>query len=539
VEALARQARIDAAVPPAARAAIRTALCVEPRDGAVHVFLPPLPTADDFFALVAEVDAAREETGAPVLLEGYPPPPSPEIFRFSVTPDPGVLEVNLPPVSGLREHAALAETVFEAALHAGLHSEKYLLDGRQAGSGGGNHITLGGPSPLASPFVRRPDVLGSLLTFLQHHPSLSYLFTGLFVGPTSQAPRIDEARHDSLYELELALERAFAGAPGGPHADPPPWTSDLLFRNILVDVSGNTHRTEVSIDKLFDPGTPFGRQGLVELRAFEMPPHFRMATAQVALVRALVAAFAAEPYRGPLVRWGALLHDRFLLPHWMWRDFEDVLAFLEGRGLSLPKEAFRPFVELRCPVAGTFRAGDVLLEVRNALEPWHVLGEQTTAAGTSRYVDSSMERIEVRTEGLVPERHLVLVNGHRLPLRATGTQGEHVAGVRFRAWAPPYSLQPHLGIHHPIHLDVLDSWGRRSLGACAYHVWHPEGRAFDTPPLTRFEAAARRAQRFTPAPPLPWPASAAPADPHPDAPYTLDLRRYPIDRRPPAPPEDP
>jgi uncharacterized protein (DUF2126 family) len=522
------QARIDAPLaPPAPPAPVRTALSVEARDGAVHVFLPPLLTAEDFFALVAEVDAAREETAVPVVLEGYPPPAGPNLYRLSVTPDPGVLEVNLPPVASLREHASLFETVFEAALHAGLHSEKHLLDGRQAGSGGGNHITFGGETALQSPFLQRPDLLASLLTFLQHHPAMSYMFSGLFVGPTSQAPRLDEARHDSLYEMELALAKAFASHDDEDPA--PPWLSDLLFRNLLVDVAGNTHRTEVCIDKLFDPGTAHGRQGLVELRAFEMPPHFRMATAQMALMRALVAAFAEEPYRGDLVRWGQALHDRFLLPYWMWRDFEDVLGFLESRGLALPAAAYRPFVELRCPVAGSLQAGDVFLEVRNALEPWPVLGEQMTATGTSRFVDSSMERIEVRVEGLVPERHLVLVNGHELPLHPTPTKGEHVGGVRFRAWAPPQSLQAHLGIHHPIHLDVVDTWGKRSLGACAYHVWHPEGRAYDTPPLTRFEATARRAQRFTQEGPLASPVEAVAARPHPDTPHTLDLRRFPMD----------
>jgi uncharacterized protein (DUF2126 family) len=525
-----KRALVKAAAKPPA---IRTALCIEPRDGALYVFLPPLESWADFLALVAEVDAARAEVGVAVRLEGYPPPPDPNLYRFSVTPDPGVLEVNLPPTAEMRQHVELVETVFDAALHAGLHSEKYMVDGRQAGSGGGNHITLGGVTPLESPFVKRPDLLASLLTFLQHHPSLSYMFTGLFVGPTSQAPRVDEARHDSLYELELALARAFEG-PGAAEASPA-WFSDTLFRHLLVDVSGNRHRAEVSIDKLFDPTTPHGRQGLVEMRAFEMPPHPRMVSAQTLLMRSLIAAFAREPYQGALVRWGQSLHDRFLLPHFMWRDFEDVLGYLQGRGLPLPADAYRPFLELRCPIAGRLETGDVTLEVRNALEPWHVLGEEATATGTSRYVDSSLERIEVKATGLVSERHAVLVNGHTLPLRPTGTAGEYVAGVRFRAWAPPHSLHPHIGIHHPVRLDVVDLWGRRSIGGCAYHVWHPEGRAYDAAPLTRFEAAARRAQRFTIEGPMPWPVTPQPATPHPDAPCTLDLRRYPIDHPPPEP----
>jgi uncharacterized protein (DUF2126 family) len=382
---------------------------------------------------------------------------------------------------------------------------------------------MGGPTPPASPFLARPAVLASLITFLQHHPSLSYLFTGLFVGPTSQAPRVDEARHDALYELELALDRAHAERPT------PPWLIDGLFRNLLCDVSGSTHRAELSIDKLYDPRTPFGRQGLVELRAFEMPPHPRLAAAQVLLARALVAAFVRTPYRGTLARWGQGLHDRFLLPWFLDRDLDDVLAYLAAAGLPFPADAYKPFVELRCPLVGSIEAGDVRLEVRNALEPWHVLGEEVGAGGTARYVDSSLERLEVRAIGLVPERHRVLVNGAIVPMRTTAAADIHVAGVRFRAWCPPRSLHPHLGVHHPVRFDVLDTWAARSLGACAYHVWHPEGRGYASPPLTRFEASARRSARFTVEGPLPYPVEARPARPSEDQPYTLDLRRLELD----------
>lgn len=510
---------------------VRTAVCFEIRNARLHVFLPPLASAADFIDLAGAVDRVRRELSLDVQLEGYPPPGSPAIRRFSVTPDPGVLEVNVPPTRDIGAYVALQEAVFDAALHAGLHAEKYLVDGRQAGSGGGNHITLGGPSPLESPFLRRPDILASLITFFQHHPSLSYMFTGLFVGPTSQAPRIDEARIDTLYETEIALRRAFDVAPDSA----PPWLADMLFRHLLVDVTGNTHRCEISIDKLFAPEGPHGRQGLVELRAFEMPPHVRMAVAQMILIRSLVTAFAEEPYDHPLARYGQLLHDRYLLPFWMWRDFQDVLGYLADRGLPLPEDGYRPFVELRCPVVGNLMAGDVRLTVRNAVEPWHVLGEEQGAAGTTRYVDSSVERVEILADGVIAERHRILVNGQVLPLTPTGKAGQYVGGVRFRAWAPPHSLHPHLGIHHPVRLDVLDTWGKRSLGACAYHVWHPEGRAFDAPPLTRFEAAARRAQRFTVEPGVPWPVQPLPSSAHPDAPYTLDLRRYPVDRPVPKP----
>jgi uncharacterized protein (DUF2126 family) len=496
---------------------VRTALAIEPRDGKLWLFLPPMPRFDDFCALVTAIDAARARASIAVHLEGYAPPPSPAMLRFAITPDPGVIEVNLPPATSCREMAELHATVFDAALATGLTSERYLLDGRTAGSGGGNHITVGGPTPVQSPWLVRPELLASLIAFAQHHPSLSYMFSGLFVGPTSQAPRVDEARHDALYELELALPRL--------HESPPAWQVDALLRNLLVDVAGSTHRAEISIDKLFDPQTPYGRQGLVEMRAFEMPPHPRMAAAQGALVRGLLASFAREPYRHALVRWGAELHDRFLLPYWMWRDFEDVLAHLSDHGSALPDDAFRPFVELRCPLVGTLDVGGASVEIRNALEPWHVLGEEATATGTARYVDSSMERLEIRTVGLDPERYVVAINKVALPMRAGAGRDVRVGGVRFRAWCPPHALHPHLGIHHPLHVDVVDMWAKRGVIGGAYHVWHPEGRAFDAAPLTRVEAAARRAQRFTLEGPTPWPLRARVATPHPDQPYTLDLRR--------------
>jgi uncharacterized protein (DUF2126 family)/transglutaminase-like putative cysteine protease len=528
----ARQAKLTRPAARFAASPVRTALCVEHREGALHVFLPPFTSAADFLALVAELDGLRAELGVDLQLEGYPPPSSPEVRRFSITPDPGVLEVNIPPAASAREHAGTLERAHEAALAAGLHAEKYLLDGRLAGSGGGHHLTLGGPTALTSPVVLRPDVLASLITFVQHHPSLSYLFTGLFVGPTSQAPRIDEARHDALYEMEIALAEAFRVK------DAAPWLSDLLFRHLLVDVSGNTHRAEISIDKLYDWRTPHGRQGVVELRAFEMPPHPRLAAAQAVLVRALVAAFAQRPYQQRLVRWGMQLHDRFLLPTWMWRDFGEVLAFLAEAGIALPPEPYRAFLELRCPVVGRLETTSGTLEVRNALEPWNVLGEEPAGAGTSRYVDSSVERIEIRAEGIVPERHRVVVNGLEVPMRTTGVGAEVVGGVRFRAWAPPHSLHPHLGIHHPLRIELVDGWTRRSLGACAYHVWHPQGRGYDAPPLTRFEAAARRAQRFTTEAGTPWPVRPVRLEPHPDLPFTLDLRRHRVDRPMPEPEEE-
>ena len=514
----ARTSVIDKPRTPETGAGLRTALVAEPRDGKLWIFVPPTAKFEEFVELVRAIDSAREATGYEVHLEGYSPPPSPKLKRFAVTPDPGVLEVNLPPATSSREMSDLHHTVFEAALASGLTAERYLLDGRAAGSGGGNHITIGGPRAEASPWLQQPALLASLITFVQHHPSLSYMFSGLFVGPTSQAPRVDEARHDSLYELEIAL-------PALRKAKVPAWQVDALLRHLLVDVAGSTHRAEICIDKLFDPGTAFGRQGLVEMRAFEMPPHPRMAAAQAILVRALLASFVAEPYTHELVRWGTRLHDQFLLPYWLWRDFKDVLEHLASRGIALPADAFLPFLELRCPLAGTLGAGGAQVEVRNAIEPWHVLGEEATQTGTARYVDSSVERIELRAIGLPQERYVVSVNGAIVPMREA-SRDVRVGGVRFRAWCPPHAMHPHLGIHHPLKIDVVDTWAKRGVVGGAYHVWHPEGRGYAAAPLTRVEAAARRAQRFTIEGPSPWPIHARAADPHHEQPYTLDLRRF-------------
>jgi uncharacterized protein (DUF2126 family) len=500
------------------QATLRTALCLEPRDGVLHLFLPPLPTLEDFLELVAAIEETALELGERIRLEGYPPPRDPRLQSCRIAPDPGVLEVNIPVADSFREYLTLQETIGDAANWSGLCTEKYQLDGREVGSGGGNHLTLGGPSTVESPFLARGELTGGLLRYLQHHPALSYLFAGLFVGPTSQAPRLDEARHDALFELELALAQLPEGAP------PFPWTVDRLLRHLLVDVAGNTHRTEVCIDKLYSPDGPAGRLGIVELRAFEMPPHERMAAVQMLLARALVTRLLREPYRRPLVRWGNELHDRFMLPYFLWRDLEDVVADHARCGVALDASWFRPFLDHRCPVMGEVELEGIGLELRTALEPWPTLGEEPAGPVVARYVDSSLERLQLRVSGVTEGRHLVSVNGVELPLRATGTLAERVAGVRFRAWQPPHCLHPALPVHHPLRFEVVDTWARRSLGGCTYHVWHPEGRAFELPPLTAFEAAARRAQRFTREGASPWPVEPRRAEPHPEHPFTLDLR---------------
>ncbi|MCS6890175.1 MAG: transglutaminase family protein [Rhodovarius sp.] len=501
-------------------ALVRTALCVEPRGGTLHVFLPPLYAAEDWLELVSAIEATAAELGRKVILEGYLPPADPRLPHFSITPDPGVIEVNIHPAREWGEIVTRTRELYEAARQVGLSAEKFMLDGRHVGTGGGNHVVMGGETPADSPFLRRPDLLRSLLGFWHNHPSLSYLFSGLFIGPTSQHPRIDEARQDSLRELEIAFAEVDR------HHPAPPWLVDRLFRNILADVTGNTHRTEFCIDKLYSPDGPGGRRGLVEFRAFEMPPHPEMSAAQMLLLRAAIAAFWQKPYRRRLIRWGSRLHDQFLLPHFCLADFRDALDDLAQFGFRLDPAWFDPHAEFRFPLIGEVTVAGIAMELRHALEPWHVLAEEATATGTARYVDSSAERVQIRLSRHVPERFLLLCNGVEVPLTPTETAGEYVAGVRFKAWAPPSALHPMIGVQTPLVFDLYDQWNGRSLGGMTYHVAHPGGRNYQNFPVNAKEAEARRRARFFAFGHSPGGITPRRAARSPEHPVTLDLRAH-------------
>ncbi|MCA9015391.1 MAG: transglutaminase family protein, partial [Planctomycetaceae bacterium] len=514
-----RETPPDAEVPAYNAGIIRTAMCFEPREGNLHIFMPPVDRLESYLELIAKIEQTAEELDIPIILEGYLPPSDYRLKHIKVTPDPGVIEVNVQPAQNWQELVEITSGVYEDARHSRLGTEQFDLDGTHTGTGGGNHIVMGSYTPHDSPFLRRPDLLRSLIAYWHNHPSLSYFFSGRFIGPTSQAPRVDEGRRDATYELQIAFEQI------PEKGDVPPWLVDRVFRHLLVDLTGNTHRAEFCIDKLYSPDSATGRLGLVEFRGFEMPPHWQMSLTQQLLLRALVARFWNKPYQPNLVDWNTSIHDRWLLPHFIQQDFEDVIEELYEEGFPLEASWFEPHYEFRFPFIGEIQNRGIHVELRTAIEPWYVLGEEPAGGATARFVDSSVQRLQVKVRGMSNGRHILLCNGRKIPLHSTGTEGEFVAGVRYRAWQPPSCLHPTIPVDEPLVLDTLDTWVNRSIGGCTYHVGHPGGLNPGTFPVNGYEAESRRAARFFKMGHTGGPKSIPEDEKNALFPMTLDLRR--------------
>jgi uncharacterized protein (DUF2126 family)/transglutaminase-like putative cysteine protease len=502
---------------------VHTALCVQVREGHLYLFMPPLTQLEVYLHLCDAIEQCAATLNIPVILEGYEPPRDARLRKLLITPDPGVIEVNVHPTSTWGELTQLISTLYNSARECRLGTEKFMLDGKHSGTGGGNHVTMGAARAEDSPFLRRPELLGSLIRYWQNHPALSYLFSGQFIGPTSQAPRADEARDDNIYELEIALQQLPRGN------SEQPWLVDRILRNFLVDLTGNTHRAEFCIDKLYSPDSSTGRLGLVEFRNFEMPPHWQMSAVQLLLLRTLVAWFWKQPYTKALIPWGNQLHDRFMLPHFIAQDLNWVVKDLNEAGFDFSADWLLPFQEFRFPHYGRMHVAGLDIDIHGAIEPWHVLGEEATGTGTARYVDSSVERLQVLVRGLSGNRLILCCNGRRIPLQPTGRDGEFVAGIRYKAWAPWSALHPTIGVHTPLVIEVVDTDLKRSLGGCQYHVGHPGGRNYATFPVNANEAEARRTARFLTQGHRQGKLRIRDEAPHPQTPCTLDLRY--MDRR--------
>ena len=503
---------------------LRRVLTLEVQDGELHLFIPPL-SFEAFSVLVELVEGAAVAAGTRgLVICGYRPSDAPGVTALGLAADPGVLEVNLPPSGSWQDYDRILRQVTQAAEREGLYARRYHLNGQVQGTGGGAHVLFGGPSLEENPFFQRPDLLGSIIRYWQRHPSLSYFFSGQYVGPGSQAPRADETLMGKLYELETACLGIDSLA-----ALPDRDFFDRLFRNLMTDSGGNTHRAEICLDKLWNFDSPTGLQGLIELRAFETMPEVEQQSLAALFVRAIIAMLTTQPRTDPLIRWGATLHDTYMLPNLLLQDLRVICADLGAAGLGFDAAWFGPLLEQRFPVLGRLAldGGEVL--VRQALEPWPLMAEIADGGTTSRVVDNSTDRIEVSVANPATLRERrVTVNGMALAMREV--DGMLVAGLRYKSAAGWPAFHPHIPVHSPLQIEVLDR-SNQIIASSEYYFWNPDGPLYDGRPADLAEARARQMARWRPCeerlgsiePPR---EPVYPVENH----YTLDLRRQPAER---------
>ncbi len=514
---------------------LHRALTVEIREGCVAIFVPPLLTAAylELLGLIERILTKLKLQDC--ILSGYAPPADQALPTIGFASDPGVLEINLAPCATWSDYDRQLKQLYAAAHDVGLTARKLQFNGRETGTGGGAHIVFGGPEGLLSPFFAFPRLLPSLIRYLQHHPALSFAFTGLYMGPSSQAPRIDESTFEALYELEIAC--AGAEKMGSP---PNLAQFDLLFRDLLMDRSGNTHRAELSVDKLWNPFAGNGRLGLVEFRAFESHPEATTMSLIGLFMRAILARLAGNPVTTPFIRWAGELHDRFLLPSFIWEDLKRVCDDLAAHDIPFEIEWLREFWRWRFPLIGEFvleytdahaKKLPATVSFRQALEAWPLLGESPNAGTVSRTVDSSMDRIEVAvSDPALLEQGILLANGYPCEFRSAGETT--AAGIRFRAFHLSPSLHPHIPVHAPLILEWVDRATFTVIAAARWHVWSPDGKSFTKRPKTLKAARMRFAGRWEN-----WPHTVGQnrwipsIDFPPEGRHTLDLRRYPAQAR--------
>jgi len=468
---------------------LKRAMTLEVKDGGLEIFLPPLASAPYFVIVDIIHGLARTLDLKDLIISGYFPLETRNLVRYTFASDPGVIEVNLPPAPDWKTHQSQLDRLDLAAAEAGLRTVKYHFNGFTQGTGGGAHICFGGPAAKRSPFLTRRNFLPGVLRYFQNHPSLAYAFTGMFVGPSSQAPRVDETGVGVLHELELALD-------GTEKVDSDPFLFALLFRDLLADRSGNTHRAEISIDKMWNPSSPTGTMGIIEFRAIETAADGAMLGTIALLLRAILARVARHPYHAPLVSWGDSLHDRFFLPSLLWEDLEKVIRDLADHHIPFQQDWLSDFWRWRFPLFGTLGGSSGRVTVRHALEAWPLLGEQPAGATTARAIDASNERVEFTTSASDSARHALLVGGIELPLRRVGHRA--IAGLTFRAHYRVPSLHPHILSQSPLLLEWVDRKTGRVIDAAEWHSWRPNGEPYDSRPQDASEAAQRVQERWIP-----------------------------------------